>query len=105
MVFVFARKICCSYFIYGLQDRYGGKYTFQYHVADQMSVNDFGHQETRNEEITRGHYHVRLPDGRLQRVTYHVDNGGYHADVSYEPKNKYNHRNNMDAEYSNEEPY
>ncbi|XP_015120385.1 pro-resilin [Diachasma alloeum] len=70
-------------------DRYAGKYAFEYHVADVYSANDFGHQETRNEYLTKGNYHVRLPDGRLQKVSYHVDEGGYHANVSYEPNNQY----------------
>ena len=44
----------------------------------------FGHTETRDGYNTQGEYHVLLPDGRVQTVTYHVDGeyGGYVADVS-----------------------
>ncbi|XP_011314922.1 pro-resilin-like [Fopius arisanus] len=63
---------------------HSGKYAFEYHVADTYSANDFGHQEMRNEHLTHGKYHVRLPDGRLQKVSYQVDDQGYHANVSYD---------------------
>ena len=44
-----------------------------------------GHAESRDGYATNGEYHVLLPDGRLQTVTYHVDDayGGYIADVKY----------------------
>merc|ERR1712150_140986 len=45
----------------------------------------FGHQESRDGYQTKGSYHVDLPDGRTQHVTYHVADGysGYVADVKY----------------------
>merc|ERR1712226_1286242 len=48
-------------------------YNFAYGVADEYSG------------ATSGSYNVALPDGRIQTVTYHVDDayGGYVADVSY----------------------
>lgn len=70
------------------QERYAANYSFNYHVAEAESENDFGHHETRNEDITNGNYHVRLPDGRTQKVTYYVDGTGYHASVSYELNDK-----------------
>ena len=33
--------------------------------------------------LTQGQYFVTLPDGRLQTVTYHADENGYVADVTY----------------------
>lgn len=38
----------------------------------------------RDEGITKGRYHVRLPDGRIQKVNYQVDENGYRAVVSYQ---------------------
>ncbi len=60
-------------------------YDFAWEVLDSYSGNDYGHQESRNDKTTTGSYHVALPDGRVQRVTYSVDGyGGYTAEVTYE---------------------
>merc|ERR1711970_639097 len=60
------------------------KYDFNY------AVNDFGHQEARDGYDTQGSYYVQLPDGRLQKVTFHVDgNNGYVANVEYEGEAQY----------------
>jgi len=59
-------------------------YSFGYSVKDEESGNDFGHKETRDGDMTSGSYHVLLPDGRLQVVTYTVSgDGGYQAEVTY----------------------
>ena len=59
-------------------------YDFAWDVLDTYSGNDFGHKESRNDKLTTGSYHVALPDGRVQTVTYTVDGyGGYAAEVSY----------------------
>ncbi|KAK3869429.1 hypothetical protein Pcinc_025269 [Petrolisthes cinctipes] len=61
------------------------KYDFDWAVRDGPSRNDFGQQETRDNDNTQGSYRVQLPDGRLQTVTYFVDGGsGYIADVKYD---------------------
>ncbi|XP_042858303.1 pro-resilin-like isoform X1 [Penaeus japonicus] len=61
------------------------KYEFRYGVKDGYSGVDFGHEESRDEDETEGSYSVQLPDGRVQRVSYHVDgDDGYVADVTYE---------------------
>ena len=71
-------------------------YSFDWEVLDSYSKNDYGHQETRNDKTTTGSYHVALPDGRVQRVTYSVDGyGGYTAEVTYEG----------DASYPEATPY
>merc|ERR1712172_442339 len=63
---------------------YPAVYDFAWDVLDTYSGNDFGHQESRNEALTTGSYHVALPDGRVQTVTYTVDGyGGYAAEVTY----------------------
>merc|ERR1711970_1490464 len=56
------------------------KYNFQWAVSDESSENHFGHQEARDGDDTQGSYYVQLPDGRLQKVTFHVDgDDGYVA--------------------------
>ncbi|XP_066976859.1 cuticle protein 19.8-like [Macrobrachium rosenbergii] len=66
------------------------QYSFGYAVQDDLTGNQSGHQETRNGDVTQGSYHVRLPDGRLQRVNYSVQGGsGFVADVSYEGTAQY----------------
>ncbi|XP_068209738.1 pro-resilin-like isoform X2 [Palaemon carinicauda] len=66
------------------------KYNFNWAVNHAPSRNDFGHQEARDGEDTRGSYFVQLPDGRLQKVSYFVDgDDGYVADVTYEGKARF----------------
>ncbi|XP_068210640.1 pro-resilin-like [Palaemon carinicauda] len=60
------------------------KYNFNWAVSDDSSSNEFGHQEARDGDDTQGSYYVQLPDGRLQKVSFHVDgDDGYIADVTY----------------------
>ena len=59
-------------------------YTFAYAAQDGYSGVDFGHKETRENYDTVGEYHVELPDGRVQIVSYTVDKNGYVADIKYE---------------------
>ena len=60
------------------------KYNFQWAVSDESSENHYGHQEAREGDVTQGSYYVQLPDGRLQKVTFHVDgDNGYVANVEY----------------------
>lgn len=40
--------------------------------------------QAHNGEATKGEYRVKLPDGRVQIVTYTADNGGYRADIRYD---------------------
>ena len=59
-------------------------YNYEWAVKDDYSNNNYGQAETRNGDKTTGSYHVLLPDGRTQTVTYSVDAyGGYVADVTY----------------------
>jgi len=59
-------------------------YDYSYGVADSLSGANFGATENRNGYATQGQYHVNLPDGRLQTVTYSSDpSTGYIADVKY----------------------
>merc|ERR1711970_1639655 len=66
------------------------KYNFQWAVSDESLENHYGHQEARDGYDTQGSYYVQLPDGRLQKVTFHVDgNNGYVANVEYEGEAQY----------------
>ncbi|XP_063888691.1 pro-resilin-like [Scylla paramamosain] len=61
------------------------KYEFEWSVEDASTGNDFGHKEARDGDYTQGVYTVRLPDTRLQTVTYVVEGDkGYVADVKYD---------------------
>lgn len=60
------------------------KYSFEYHVQDFQSGNDFGHMESRDGDRTTGRYFVLLPDGRKQVVNYEADQNGYRPTISYE---------------------
>ncbi|XP_053648622.1 pro-resilin-like [Cherax quadricarinatus] len=66
------------------------QYNFNWAVDDDPSGNEFGHQESRDNDNTKGSYSVQLPDGRLQTVTYYVDgDSGYVADVQYQGEARY----------------
>ncbi|XP_046400415.1 pro-resilin-like [Ischnura elegans] len=62
-------------------------YQFEYEVNDPESGNNFGHKEQREGERAQGEYHVLLPDGRTQIVTYTADERGYMPEVRYEGGN------------------
>lgn len=59
-------------------------YAFSYIVKDHQSGDDFSHSQAHNGKATRGQYRVKLPDGRVQVVSYTADHKGYRADVQYE---------------------
>merc|ERR1712126_311841 len=65
-------------------------YAFEYGVADDHGGAKFAQSETADGKLTSGSYSVNLPDGRVQTVTYTVDDyAGYVADVSYEGTAQY----------------
>ena len=64
-------------------------YNFNYGVADDHYGPVFSHNENRDDYNTAGEYRVNLPDGRVQIVSYHADQGGYTADVKYEGEAQY----------------
>uniref|UniRef100_A0A0P4W0A4 Pro-resilin n=1 Tax=Scylla olivacea TaxID=85551 RepID=A0A0P4W0A4_SCYOL len=60
------------------------QYNFQWSVDHDPSSNEYGHQEARDGDNTKGSYYVELPDGRVQNVAYQVNGGsGYLAEVTY----------------------
>ncbi|XP_042892217.1 pro-resilin-like [Penaeus japonicus] len=63
------------------------QYDFGYAVSADDAVGnrlDYGHQEERNGAQTAGSYFVRLPDTRVMRVEYTVDEFGFHPIVTFE---------------------
>ena len=56
---------------------YGGEpspYHYEYKVHDDKEYLEFGQEEEGDgKDNVQGYYHVQLPDGRLQRVDYHVN--------------------------------
>merc|ERR1712168_1775755 len=63
-------------------------YHYEYKVHDAKEYLDFGQEEEDDGQgNVHGYYHVQLPDGRHQRVDYHVDSySGFIADVKYDGK-------------------
>jgi len=61
-------------------------YHYEYKVHDDKVYLDFGAEEEGDgKDNVHGFYHVQLPDGRLQKVTYTVNGySGYIADVTYD---------------------
>ena len=66
-------------------------YSFAYDVKDEY-YNNYGHKETSDGKYVTGSYHVALPDGRHQTVTYKADEYGYVADVKYDGEAKYDYK-------------
>lgn len=60
------------------------RYKFGYRITDTVTGMEYGQAEAREGQTTRGHYHVLLPDGRMQHVHYWSDHTGYHASISYD---------------------
>ncbi|XP_045106394.1 uncharacterized protein LOC123501562 [Portunus trituberculatus] len=59
------------------------KYDFKYDVNAEAEGTSFSHQESRDNDLTKGNYEVQLPDGRIQKVTYTADENGFVAEVEY----------------------
>ncbi|CAK1549326.1 unnamed protein product [Leptosia nina] len=59
-------------------------YAFSYVVKDQKNGDDFSHKQQSVGSATNGEYRVRLPDGRVQIVSYTADDNGYNAKVRYD---------------------
>lgn len=63
-------------------------YAFSYRVNDKKTGDDFSHSQHSSGSATNGEYRVRLPDGRMQIVSYTADENGYKADVRYDDEDK-----------------
>lgn len=50
---------------------------------DHLTGDDFSHSQSQDSQATNGEYRVKLPDGRVQIVSYTADKNGYKADVKY----------------------
>jgi len=65
-------------------------YHYNYDVKDDYYYVNFGAEENRKGDYTKGYYYVDQPDGRRQKVNYYVDGySGFVADVTYEGQAKY----------------
>ena len=65
-------------------------YSYNFGVNDVYSGVDYNRAEERSDTgVTRGSYTVKLPDGRIQTVSYVADDNGFHATVSYEGEPAY----------------
>ncbi|XP_066965730.1 cuticle protein 7-like [Macrobrachium rosenbergii] len=68
----------------------GRPFDFNYVVKDDYQNLDFGHKSNSDGKVVTGDYHVLLPDGRVQTVTYTADGyNGYQAQVAYHGEAKY----------------
>ncbi|XP_042894225.1 cuticle protein 21-like [Penaeus japonicus] len=68
----------------------GWPFDFAYAVRDDYSGNDYAHQQTSDGHVTSGSYHVVLPDGRTEMVSFEADHdNGYVANVVYEGEARY----------------
>ncbi|NP_001166638.1 cuticular protein RR-2 motif 132 isoform X1 [Bombyx mori] len=63
-------------------------YAFSYTVKDKDTGDDFSHSQHSRGAATNGEYRVRLPDGRMQIVSYTADENGYNAEVRYDDEDK-----------------
>ena len=70
------------------EDYHPSPYQYEYKVHEDKQHLDFGHEEKGDGSgSVHGSYHVKLPDGRLQHVSYTVSGlSGYVATVSYDGK-------------------
>lgn len=57
-------------------------------MKDHDTGDDFSHTQQSSGSATNGEYRVRLPDGRMQIVSYTADENGYKADVRYDDEDK-----------------
>ncbi|KAJ2943215.1 hypothetical protein O0L34_g18926 [Tuta absoluta] len=67
---------------------HNSNYAFSYTVKDHKTGDDFSHSQQSTGSATNGEYRVRLPDGRMQIVSYTADENGYKADVRYDDEDK-----------------
>ncbi|XP_064118868.1 uncharacterized protein LOC135223883 [Macrobrachium nipponense] len=68
----------------------GEPYEFEFAVEDPYNGLEFGHNSESDGNVVTGEYHVLLPDGRTQIVSYTADHySGYKAEVTYEGEAQY----------------
>merc|ERR1719412_508625 len=59
-------------------------YQYGYQVEDYYTGDYHGHMEHTAGHLTKGEYKVKLPDGRVQVVSYEADHAGFRPRVTYE---------------------
>ncbi|KAK4295357.1 hypothetical protein Pmani_032074 [Petrolisthes manimaculis] len=80
------------------------QYQFQWDVNDQYSGNYYGHSENRDGANTKGSYYVRLPDSRLMKVDYYVDEYGYHPTITFEGEAQYPNQQYQQPQQTYQQP-
>jgi hypothetical protein len=73
-------------------------------VTDKKTGDDFSHSQNSKGSATNGEYRVRLPDGRMQIVSYTADENGYQANVRYDDEDTTGNRIDSDN-YNTHEQY
>ncbi|KAF2358421.1 Insect cuticle protein [Trinorchestia longiramus] len=63
-------------------DVYHSSYEFSYEISEDDV--QLGHEETRSGSRVEGEFHVLLPSGQRQIVSYYADETGYHPTIRYE---------------------
>lgn len=69
-------------------------------MKDKKTGDDFSHSQKSQGSATNGEYRVRLPDGRMQIVSYTADENGYKADVRYDEDKTISNVINNDRDYN-----
>ena len=70
---------------YEQEEPYHDKYyQYGYQVEDHYTGDYHGHMEHTAGHLTKGEYKVKLPDGRVQVVSYEADHAGFRPRITYE---------------------
>ncbi|XP_076064591.1 cuticle protein 19-like [Oratosquilla oratoria] len=65
-------------------------YSYEYAVNDEYLGNQFRVKQQSDGEVVNGSYQVKLPDGRIQDVSYTSDHeNGFVADVTFQGEAKH----------------
>ena len=69
---------------YSQEEHHEKYYQYGYQVEDHYTGDYHGHMEHTAGHLTKGEYKVKLPDGRVQVVSYEADHAGFRPRITYE---------------------
>ena len=69
---------------YSQEEQHEKYYQYGYQVEDHYTGDYHGHMEHTAGHLTKGEYKVKLPDGRVQVVSYEADHAGFRPRITYE---------------------